>query len=124
MTAEGLDFGIPESEVNRRQALQRIEGIRQKSLRRLLVIDQLLKYEFHQDGPVYQDWLDRKREPINPSLANFIVSTRVDDLYSLEDTAREVFSDEKEAKYVVDLLDVSQRTMEDYQKAVKAWYHL
>jgi len=110
------EIHIPdERELQRRMAIQNSQGIRQKSLRRLIGLSHLVQTEYHERGEVYQEWADRKKETVNTSLANFTRELRVEDYHRLTEASADYFDETAPG-----LLEVSDRTAEDYLKTLRA----
>lgn len=113
-----LDLDTEEGRRQYRENMvrQAVHGIRPKALTRLLVLDQVVSYEAGmRQGDVWQEWLDSKRESVNANEYNFIQDLDVDRFHELKDAASDLLSEE-EAEL---LFEVSDRTAQDYVKALR-----
>jgi hypothetical protein len=111
-------FDLPDSgsaELLRRQTHIQIDGIRQNTFRRLITMYNLMKAEYEERGPVYNDWLNQKDEKIDTTFSNFVHGLTVDDYQTIAELGDEYF------KIQSDWLEVSDRTAEDYLKTLRAF---
>ena len=95
-----------------------VRGVRQATLKRLIVLDTVLQYDYRTQGAVYERWSKRKRDPISDTQMNFMAGVTPDDFDALAESAREI---EHESD-VAFLTDVSERTAWDYLKALRHFY--
>jgi len=110
-------FDLPDSgsaELLRRQTHIQIDGIRQNTFRRLITMYNLMKAEYEERGPVYNDWLNQKDEKVDSTFHNFVHGLTVDDYQTIAELGDEYF------KIQGDWLEVSDRTAEDYLKTLRA----
>jgi len=113
MTAEELE--IPNSaELLRRQTIVDTEGIRQVSFTRLITIHNLIQAEYEEKGPVYTDWLNQREKNVDITFTNFLHGITVQDYQALVDLGDEYFDIQS------DFLAMSNRTVEDYLKTLRA----
>lgn len=112
-----------DSEEGRRQFYENIvrgsyEGIRPKSLRRLVILHELVAYEIEEfQGPAYSRF--REVDTVSrTSRANFIAHMDVEMFYTLREAASQLL-EEHELDYV---FDVSGRTAQDYVKSLQMLY--
>lgn len=101
----------------RRAAIERTRGIRQQSLRRLIVLNCLIELEHLQEGPVYESWRERAGDdtPGPGDFPFFLEDLRVTDYHTLVKRAHDYWGEDLPVK-----LDVSDRTAEDYLRALRA----
>lgn len=99
-------------------ASQSVAGVRQGSLRRVIVLDVVVGYDYRTNGAAHQRWIDRKKENIHDSLMNFVSGLRPGDFDALAESAAELF----DAHSVEFLTDVSERTAWDYLKTLRHFH--
>ena len=96
---------------------QAIRGVRPNSLRRLLVLDRLLDYEyFEAQGSVYERWVNT--DPPAMTKTKFIHALNVEGFYLLEDSASALLG-ESDLEFI---FGISERTAQDYVKTIRMFY--
>jgi hypothetical protein len=107
---------IPDStELQDQHILRFSDGIRQATFCRLITMHRLMKAEYEERGPVYDDWLNQKGENVDNTFYNFVHSVTVDDYQAIAELGDEYFSIRD------DWLEMSDRTAEDYLKTSRAF---
>lgn len=96
-------------------AIEHTEGIRQQSLRRLIVLNALVELEHIEQGPVYESWRERAGEHTPDDFMTFLEDLRVVDYHALAERAPGYWGSDLPAD-----LTVSDRTAEDYLNALRA----
>jgi hypothetical protein len=115
MTVNEEEMEIPESaEILRRMTIQQIDGVRQQSFRRLIIMQNLIRAEHDEKGPIWDDWVERKSDHVHATYENFVRGLRVDDYQGLIDLSSDYFDMNPTS------LEMSDRTAEDYLKTLKA----
>lgn len=112
-----IDLETSEEMIYGNIARRDVQGIRSQSLRRLIVLDAVVRYEYQvYHGPAYQWWGDQ--DGPYRSMLNFVMALTATQYQRLEPAAREIFG-EQDADW---FLDVSERTARDYITALKHFY--
>jgi len=100
--------------------LSSVKGVRQKSLRRVIVLEAVARYDYRSEGPVYRRWIEQKEENVSDSLMSLPDSTDPSDFDNLATSAGELFR-ESDVEF---LTGISDRTAWDYLKTIRHFYVL
>ena len=120
--------------------MNRFQGLRLKSLRRLLMLDIVLEFDHFNEGPIYENVAERheewyvkqeytmkpgsNEEPFMPEYkGEYLSALRASDLFDgygedpIAEGAKIVFEDEDDRELVT---DISERTAQDYLTSLRA----
>ena len=136
------NFGIDQTNEQRQRTrwrMNQFQGLRLKSLRRLLMLDIVLRFDHSNEGPIYENVAERheewyvkqeytmkpgsNEEPFKPEYkGEYLSALRASDLFDryedpIAEGANIVFSDDDDRQLVT---DISERTAQDYLTSLRS----